>query len=391
MRSPGSRWGRLGLAAGLVLLGGCSAPTDGAAPTPPVALTALLDDAAPFARLADGEDRWEVWVCHVPADSTADPYDVAAPRATLTPAGLVRELEEHLGPWFEAVSHGRYRPAWSPGGVFALGAHDGPQQCAEAALDRSSPAADGVLAVADAPHRSDAEGGFGTPGDPCPDVRCPASDTGRVVYVGGADFHPDWGEVPALDLVEHELGHALGWPHSAVGLTGEGRLVYASGLDVMSDSAAPRVVDPARRHGPTTLAVNLLASGWIPLVDVVVVPSDGGEVELAPRTAAEGPRIGVVGLDDHRLLTIELVVDRGFDEHLPADGLAVHLVDLGGATCGRNPTERCGPLERSQRPLVGSPPHTDLLTPGESWVGEGWRVQALDDGPRWRVAVVPSS
>jgi hypothetical protein len=375
----------------LALLAGCTVPTGASPPSPPAALAALLADATAFGPLAAGTDRWEVWVCAVPPDTAAAPFDAGAPRLALTPEGLVDALDGPLGEYFEQLSHGRYRLALTPGGVVALGGYDGPEQCADAALDRSSPSARGVLAVADAPHRTDADGGFGTPGEPCPHAGCPAATTRRVVYVGGADFHPDWGTVPALDLLEHELGHALAWPHSAVDQHGATGRSYTSAIDVMSDSASPRAVDPDRRHGPSTLAVNLLASGWIPTADAVTVPDGGREVQLAARTAGEGPRVAVVGLDEHRLLTIELVAATGFDDHLPAGGVAVHLVNIGGPACGRPTDERCGPLERTQQPLVGDAPYADLLQPGESWTGEGWHVRVLDAGPRWRVAVRPAS
>ena len=60
----------------------------------------------------------------------------------------------------------------------------------------------------------------------------------------------------------------------------------------MSDSAAPRDVDPSRRDGPATIAANLIALGWLPAADVAVVPDEGATVTLRPSTddPASGPR-----------------------------------------------------------------------------------------------------
>ncbi len=151
----------------------------------------------------------------------------------------------------------------------------------------------------------------------------------------------------------------------------------------MSNSAAPRAANPARRDGPDTLAINRLAAGWLPTSSVAVVPPSGGTVTLAPSNqstadqstanGSAGTRLAVIELDDHRFITVELLVAEGFDDHLPASGVAVHLVDGSGAT-------------RTQTPLVGLAPYDDLLTAGETFSGNGWSI-AVGDG--WRVTIHP--
>lgn len=174
-----------------------------------------------------------------------------------------------------------------------------------------------------------------------------------------------------MDLVEHEIGHALGWPHS--GYDKSFSEPHRSALDLMSNSAAPRSTSPDRRDAPDTLAVNRLCAGWLTSSAIAVVPPSGTSVTLAPSNGATGTRVAVVALDDRRFMTVELLIAEGYDDHLPASGVAVHLIDGVGAN-------------RTQTPLVGVAPFDDLLTSGESIQPNGWRIAV---GPRWRVTIQP--
>ncbi len=106
---------------------------------------------------------------------------------------------------------------------------------------------------------------------------------------------------------------------------------------------------------------------------VTVVPPAGVTVALAPSTGPASPRVAIVPLDDHRFLTIELLSAEGFDDHLPATGVAVHLID------GADPS-------RTQTPLVGVAPFDDLLTVGETFSGLGWQVTI---GTGWKATIEP--
>ena len=179
-----------------------------------------------------------------------------------------------------------------------------------------------------------------------------------------------------MDLIEHELGHALGWPHS--GYDASQTEPHRSALDVMSDSAAPRTVHPNRRDAPDTLAINRLEAGWLPVSAVAVIPRSGATIKLSPSNGASGTRLAVVELDHRRFMTIELLAAQGFDDHIPATGVAVHLIEGSDAT-------------RTQTPLVGVAPYDHLLTQGETLAVNGWRVsvasgwgatiQPIGDGP----------
>ena len=359
------RWWSVMLA-GLV---SCSGGTT-AAPDAP-AFDAFLLAVAPGTWRAAGEERIEVWVCHVPADATAAVYGGLPLRLPLTPTGLTVVLAAGVTAYFETVSHGQYSPRFVAGGEVQMATGDEPQACIDQAIAGAAVETGAVLAVADAEHAVGQPGGFSSGGDECPlDPPCGAAQSRRFVYVGASDFHPDWGDDPPLDLVEHELGHSLGLLHSGFDATAS--MPYLSALDVMSNSAAPREMDPERRDAPDTLAVQRLIAGWLTVADVLVAPRNGGSVTLQPSTGSEGLRLLVLPVDASSFLTVEVLTADGLDAHLPAAGVAVHLVTIDGSTVL--------PIE----PLVGDPPFTDLLQPSESLVIHGWSI-TVGDG--WRVSV----
>lgn len=325
--------------------------------------------------MTKGDDPWSVFVCHVPAASRSPYYAGLPVRRDLQPAAVATLLTNKVTAYFTALSHGAYRPHFSAGGEVTIGPDDEPQACVDQALAHASADAHGVFVVADAEHNATEPGGFASAGS-CQHAPCSAGQSRRFAYVGAADFSPDWNDKPPMDLTEHELGHALRWPHSGYQQSVEEP--HESALDVMSNSAAPRDVHPERRDAPDTLAINRLAVGWMPTSAVAVIPPAGGTVTLSPSSGTGGKRLAIVALDDHRFLTIELLTANGFDDHLPASGVAVHLVDTSAS-------------ERTQTPMVGQPPFTDLLTPGETFsalnwsitVADGWHVTAhrLGDAP----------
>lgn len=322
---------------------------------------------------AEGGDEIEVWICHVPTDSTAPIYVGLPLRMPLTPAGVVGTLNARVAPYFNTISHGMYQPQFRAGGEATLAIDQEPQVCVDQAIVGADDTADAVLVVADAENRPEFPGGFGNAGVPCPaDPPCPVLDSRRSAYVGASDFHPDWGDQPPMDLVEHEIGHTLGWTHS--GFVDGAAVPYQSALDLMSNSAAPRDVDPTRRDAPDTLAINRFLAGWLPVEDVWVAPLAGGSVALQPSTGATGMRLAIAPLGNGSYLTIEFLSADGFDAHLPVAGIAVHKVVMTAA----------GTVQAIV-PLVGEPPFTTLLQPGQVLKSDSWRI-LVSDG---MVAITP--
>jgi hypothetical protein len=316
---------------------------------------------------ATGDEAVEVWVCRVPADTTSPVYGdlpLRAPIAAPTLAGL---FQQQVSRYFHRISHTAYTPSFVAGGEVAMAAADGPDECVSAALDRASAEADVVLAVADAEHVEGEAGGKGSGGDPT-ETDAAARTTRRYAYVGAADFdRATWGDTPPMDLVEHELGHALGFVHSAV--VGDD---YLSALDLMSNSAAPRDTLPDRRDAPDVIALHRVTAGWLTDDDITQAGPDGVTVTLLPSTGDDGTRLLVLPVDATSFLTVELLVPEGYDDHLPEAGLAVHVVTLSSD----DPADVVVDVARE----LGVTPFTDLLGPGDrAKVGE-WLIVVAPDG-----------
>lgn len=332
------------------------------------AIQSLLSIRDAGAWRAEGVDDIEVWICRVPTDSTAAVYAGLPLRLPLTAASVADILNARVTPYFESISHGLYNPRFHAGDDALLGSDQDPQVCVEQAIHGADDTSDAVLVVADAEHRPEFPGGFGNAGQPCPaEPPCPVLDSRRSAYVGASDFHPDWANQPPMDLVEHELGHTLGWPHS--GFVDGADDPYQSSLDLMSDSAGPRDTDPTRRDGPNTLGINRLIAGWLGDDGLWVAPAEGGTVLLQPSTSNSGTRLVIIPVANGRFLTVEYLDAVGYNAHLPAGGgLAVHRVDV------------IEGVLQAIVPLVGVAPFTDLLQPTEFVEIDGWRIQALMGG-----------
>lgn len=223
-----------------------------------------------------------------------------------------------------------------------------------------------MIVVADAEHGADEFGGWGTPGVGCTES-CSARDTRRSVYAGAGDFMDYWNGDSPLDLVEHEIGHALDWPHSTTSASNSGQELYDSALDVMSDSSAPQMVISTKRHGPGTLAINLYAARWFDDEHLQILDRSrrvNTKVELLATDtdlSIMGTRFVVIADGVNSFLTVELIAARGDNAHLKFDAVAIHRITMAG-TSG---------VDRQQIVIDGD------MQDGDKWTKDGLNVDVL--------------
>jgi acid stress-induced BolA-like protein IbaG/YrbA len=229
------------------------------------------------------------------------------------------------------------------------------------------------MVVADAEHGADEFGGRGTPGVGCSES-CSARDTRRSVYAGAGDFMDYWNGDSPLDLVEHEIGHALDWPHSTTLASNSGLELYDSALDVMSDSSAPRMIISTKRHGQGTLAINLYAARWFDDEHLQILDRSrrvNTKVQLLATDidlSIMGTRFVVIADGVNSFLTVELIAARGDNAHLKFDAVAIHRITV-ASTSG---------VDRQQTVVEKD------MQEGEKWAANGLSIEVLsiesDDG-----------
>jgi hypothetical protein len=164
---------------------------------------------------------------------------------------------------------------------------------------------------------------------------CSARLTRRAVYVGASDFMPFWKGDPPLDLIQHELGHALDWPHSSTSVDNFGSGVYDSDVDVMSNSAAPRDFNSEARNAPGPLAINMYLARWLDDRNIEVIEKGTKAINLVATNtdpAIDGLRLILVPMDVQTVISVEVLAATGDNQHLLYDRVVIHQVDLAGET-----------------------------------------------------------
>ena len=329
------------------------------------ALLKIHNIADSYGEMTLGVDPWEVVVCHIPIFTSDEIFEPTLERMTLSSAEIVKRLTPVVS-YFKRHSYGRYQPVFSAGLDVTISDTETSDDCVERALDQSGPEVRGVIVVADAEHGADEFGGWGTPGVGCT-VSCSARKTRRSVYAGGGDFMDYWNGDSPLDLVEHEIGHALDWPHSTTLASNSGLELYDSALDVMSDSSAPRMIISTKRHGPGTLAINLYAARWFDDEHLQILDRSrrvNTKVQLLTTDtdlSIMGTRFVVIVDGANSFLTVELIAARGDNAHLKFDAVAIHRITVAG-TSG---------VDRQQIVIDGD------MQDGDEWTKDGLNVDVL--------------
>ena len=295
------------------------------------AVNAMMQTESQFGDIALGSDPWEVVVCQIPQDTPDPIFDPNAVRLNLSSGDIVAELDPVIA-YFSRWSHGQYQPNFTAVDGVSISAEEKSDLCVERALDQASPTTRGVMVIANAQHSETAVGGWGRPGSPC-EKNCSAKSTRRAVYIGAADFMPFWTGNPPLDLVEHEMGHALDWPHSSTSVDNFGNGVYDSDIDVMSNSAAPRDFNADMRNAPGPLGINLYLSQWMKDGHVALLEFGTRSFDLVASdtdSAVDGLRLVLLQLNDSTIVSVELLHASGDNQHLLHDRVAIHHIEVTG-------------------------------------------------------------
>ena len=388
--------------------------------------TANRDDLDPLGLIADhrfarayslGTDTWEVWVC-----------DVADGRLPVDAADVAGLLNREMTPYFSWLSGGRHRPEFIAGGVVeADPTHEsqgaGGYQCDEGVAGASEGGTQGAVIVLDKDqvvssggagrrHTSDVDGTLTVSAGTFPDnirsIRLSAESVLPVSAYCSNCRHPDH---IYLDVVAHELGHALDWPHSFGGNrpeTHEALLEadiyideYDNPMDIVSGSPQGWEL---RRNGLVagTIAVNRYAAGWIDADDVAVHAGGIGSYVLAPIGISGTQMLVLPTGDSGHFISMGARVASGYDAGIPAEGVEVYLIDQRASACSpesppANPDRlACTGADRRTR-QVPPPPDNDqeiyelthhVYGPGDQLTVEGFRVEVTERvGDRFRVWV----
>lgn len=318
------------------------------------------------------EDLWDVWICEV-AEGNLD----------ISPEKVASLLESEIVPYFDWLSGGRYRPVFRMGGTVKTTSFDNRGSCYLPVWEASGSAvpedrAEGAMLIVNKP----SYGSIGSLGAISHVSRIEVElraftfpDNTRFLYLDGrAVAEPgslpsppvEGATLPKLSTVAHELGHAIGFPHSY-------RFVrYDNPMDIMGDN------DPVSGLRIGTIAINRYAVGWMDPAEVAI--HSGGETSrytLSP-LGDKGIQMLVLKSDQSGFMTLGARVRKGYDSGLLKEGVESYLIEQQPPSCFHYPGYKaCVGTARPTQALIAD------LTPSIDGEDPLAHVMGIGDGYTW--------
>ena len=297
----------------------------------------LIAHADYYRQYSLGTTVWHVWFCEVPLGD-----------APVVADEVERRLNREVAAYFEWVSGGRYRPSFQAEGWLT---GDSRSDC-RALLEAQEPELP-VLLVETSP----ANDGY-------------AAGRGLVVLGGGTVVQTPGFRQPRLSTVVHEMGHALGFPHSYGGRirwSPEGQLSgvyeYDNPMDMMSGDLSLGLLTG-------TIASNRYAAGWIEPDEVAIHAAGTTAVyELRPPGAGGTQMLVLPGRRQGMFTALGARVALGYDAAIPRAGVEAYRIDQREAACTYPWRGACSGTERRTQPYPPAEPGAGY---GDDLHSRGW-------------------